>query len=725
MKNKTNDRSIRLRKLRYGVSLDFYGYDQDGIPQWKLYDGLRNKNFLVGKPEFEMLSRWYLSVPEKIIESVNQETTFHVDMDDFENLHQFLYHNSLLEERWRNIYKNAIEQKVIKGENLFYWFIRYYLFFRIPLFHPDNFLNRTKFIGDFLFSKYTFIVMCLLGVLAIYQIGLNWDLFTHTFSTIFSWEGLVIYLIIFTLAKCFHEFGHAYMCKRYGKTVPSMGLAFLVFWPVLYTDTTPSWSLPSHQRLRIALAGMWLETYFTILAALIWANVNNLTLQMICYITLVNWLGTLLINVSPFMRFDGYYALSDFLKMPNLQNRAFAIARWQIRYWLFGLEDPPPEQFSKKTLRILVCYSFTAWFYRLFIYFGIAILVYHYFFKIVGIILFLIELFAFILRPIRDEFRVWYNYRNKFTLNRRTIITAACGFIFLIILFLPMNASIKMNATLSYNHEYLYSKESAVLLDKLPDIGTFYKKDEIIVRLSSNENEHYLIKSKLEYDKTAIALRRSTFSESHQNELSSLQAELQKKEAEYNKYLKLKDDLIIRAPFDGIIKETFPDLKPGDTVKKNLWLVNIIQQDKLIVEAYVEQGDFNLIKVGEKGKFYPLNLSEPAVIVKVVAIEPVNTIQLSRYYSKSNREASGSLQPINTPGYEASELGGQIPTNLSQEGTFVPVESIYRVILEPLTSAQISNVLSGTVILTVEEERPFISQIIYKLKTVFSQESGF
>jgi putative peptide zinc metalloprotease protein len=28
------------------------------------------------------------------------------------------------------------------------------------------------------------------------------------------------------------------------------------------------------------------------------------------------------------MRFDGYFLLSDFLQMPNLHARAFALARW-------------------------------------------------------------------------------------------------------------------------------------------------------------------------------------------------------------------------------------------------------------------------------------------------------------------------------------------------------------------------------------------------------------
>jgi putative peptide zinc metalloprotease protein len=53
------------------------------------------------------------------------------------------------------------------------------------------------------------------------------------------------------------------------------------------------------------------------------------------------WVSTLAINASPFMRFDGYFLLSDFLQMPNLHSRAFALARWDIREKLFKLGEPP------------------------------------------------------------------------------------------------------------------------------------------------------------------------------------------------------------------------------------------------------------------------------------------------------------------------------------------------------------------------------------------------
>ena len=55
------------------------------------------------------------------------------------------------------------------------------------------------------------------------------------------------------------------------------------------------------------------------------------------------WVVTLAINLSPFMRFDGYFVLSDLLGFPNLHERSFACARWWMRTTFFGLDEPMPE----------------------------------------------------------------------------------------------------------------------------------------------------------------------------------------------------------------------------------------------------------------------------------------------------------------------------------------------------------------------------------------------
>lgn len=718
-----------LRKLRSGVTLRFNGYDADGVPHWLIYDAGRNNFFAIGWPEYEMLSRWNLGDGKAIIDAVNKDTTLNLELEDFENLRDFLYNNFLVEHRWRAVYTQAREHKLIKEENVLFWFLRYYLFFRIPLFQPDKFLDKTKIFADIIFNRYFAYFMFFLGLVALYQVGMRWDEFVHTFSTIFNLQGLFFYLIAFTIAKVFHEFGHAYMCKQYGVSVPTIGVAFLVFWPVMYTDTTLSWSLPAHQRLRITLAGMWVETYITIIAALIWCNVHNVVIQMICYITVaVNWVSTLLINVSPFMRFDGYYALSDILKTPNLQNRSFDLTRWQIRYWLFGLTEPMHEPFSPGMHRLLVAYAFITWAYRLVIYFGIALLVYHYFFKVVGIILFIIELYVFIARPIAFEFYRIYKLRDQLKWNFRTSMTLLAFLILISLLFLPLNQNIKLNSTLSYAHEFIYSPMEGVLQNNLPKLGAVLKAGEPIVNIQSMDVEYNLKKAELEYDKIITKIRRSSLNPSYAIQTGNLQAERNEKKADYEKWLSLKEKLEIKAPFDGRVEDVAIGIYQGVTVMKNEYLLDIVNPNRLIIEAFVEEVDFDILKVGDTGLFYPNNLDLPIIPVKVIVVEVLNARDLAYLFTKQGKQKNAKDIIIDTPSYLSSEFGGKIPTRLTDDGKHVPVDSVYRVLLVPTSqeglNLKLNNIQIGTVTVSAKP-RSFAHRTVYNIKNAFIKESGF
>jgi hypothetical protein len=58
-----------------------------------------------------------------------------------------------------------------------------------------------------------------------------------------TWQGLLAYGLTLGFVKVLHELGHGLMAKRFGCRVPTMGVAFLVLWPVAYTDTNEVWKL--------------------------------------------------------------------------------------------------------------------------------------------------------------------------------------------------------------------------------------------------------------------------------------------------------------------------------------------------------------------------------------------------------------------------------------------------------------------------------------------------
>lgn len=718
-------KSVKLPPLRKGIICTFGEYDVHGKPHWMINDAGRNKFFIIGWTEHQIFEHWHLGNPEDIIEAINNKTTLNVDISDIESFYTFLKKNYLVQLSGYDIHNTAKEQRLFSKDSWLTWLVHHYLFFRIPLWHPDKFLLRTQHIANFIFNRNVFYVMLLLGFTAIYQVSTQWQLFTHTFTSIFTLNGLIYYFIAFTICKFFHEMGHAYMCRRYDIPVQSLGVAFLVFWPVLYTDTTLSWVLKSKQRMRIALAGIWIETYVTIIAALIWCNTDSLTIKTVCYMTItVNWIGSLLINVSPFMRFDGYYILSDYLRMPNLQPRAFALTRWQIRRWLFDWTDPPPEVYSKNLHRFLVMYSIFTWVYRLVLYLGIAVLVYHFVIKMVGIILFIIEVYYFILGPFINEFRTWYVLKDRFTWNNRTKFTVACTGFAILLFFLPIRTTITLPGTLSYVHEFIVAEEDGMIDQALPKVGSQVKKGEVITELKSIYLENALDLVILQYKLKLAQLRNAKINLGDSNEKNTILSDINKSQAEYSKLYSLYDRLTLRAPFDGILYETAPDLHPGVFVAKDEWIADVINTSSTFVESFVNEEDLDLIKKGLSGYFYPEHLGQNKIPVRVVEIDTLNTRELNCEYSKAIKKNKNQSFVINTPCYNATDFGGHIPTFVTDDGKYVPVKSVYRVILAPQKPVHISYIERGNVELTTKSYT-YAAGVFYWIRDIFVQQTGF
>ncbi len=149
------------------------------------------------------------------------------------------------------------------------WLLHHYLYIRIPLVDPDEFLSRTLQYVRPLFSQTAMIIYLLLSLVGLILILGRLEEFLHTFTYFFNFQGFLAYAVAIVLIKILHELGHAYTAKYYGVHVPTIGVALIVLWPVLYTDITDGWKLSDRrERLMISLAGVIVETVLGGLATL-------------------------------------------------------------------------------------------------------------------------------------------------------------------------------------------------------------------------------------------------------------------------------------------------------------------------------------------------------------------------------------------------------------------------------------------------------------------------
>jgi putative peptide zinc metalloprotease protein len=199
------------------------------------------------------------------------------------------------------------------------------LFPRIPIWDPDRFLCRWMPVVRPLLSKIGAIVWLIVVMAAVVAIVPRWeDVAKAARNSIAPGNWLWLWAV-FVGIKFIHECGHAFACRRFGGEVHEMGIMFLVFIPTPYVDASTAWAFPSRwARMFVGAAGMIVELFVASILAFVWLNTNSNELinQLAYNAMLIASVSTIVFNANPLLRYDGYYMLSDFLEIPNLQRKS-------------------------------------------------------------------------------------------------------------------------------------------------------------------------------------------------------------------------------------------------------------------------------------------------------------------------------------------------------------------------------------------------------------------
>ena len=459
--------------------------------------------------------------------------------------------------------------------------------------------------------------------------------------------------------------GHALTAKRCGCRVPTMGVAFLVMWPMAYTDVTESWKLDSHhKRLMIAGAGIATELIAAAWMLLAWVLLPDGHLRGVAFfLATTSIVATLAINASPLMRFDGYFLLCDLLGQPNLHARSFAYTRWWLREQLFRLGDPAPETVSRSWHRFFIGFALATWLYRLVVFFGIALLVYHYFFKALGIILFGIEIWYFIARPIWTEIRLW---RDRWADIGPVVRHRPAFYILLIllgVLVIPYDITVNTQGMLKPEHSFnVVTAQPAQIVQLPPPLGSRIKAGAPLIELQSPELVNKIHKARIQVDSLQRQFASAGFSQDTLLQQAVLKEQLDAAKESLAGLLAEQTRLNPSAPFNGLVIDVEPDLYPGAWVPKGMSLVRVIDDTQWVVDTYVAESDLRRLDNGNWGWFIPEGAGLPDVWLSIVNID---------------RDATRLLGDAAL----ASTAGGDVLVR-AQNNKLYPERAVYRVRLK-------------------------------------------
>ncbi len=241
------------------------------------------------------------------------------------------------------------------------------LYISFKAWDPDKTLAKLDFYLWWMFTKGFVIFSLFIFVVAVYLLAGDWTRVQQDTSALYNFANksaydIWIFWILLLGLGGIHEFGHGLTCKHYGGEVHQMGFLLIYFTPAFFTDTTDILLFQTGTpRQWVIFAGIWIELVICGLAALMWhftapgSLVNDFFYKMM----LLSGIQGALVNLNPLIKADGYYALSQFLKIDNLREESFAFLRaWTQKYILRHDMDLPPS--SRRERRVFFLFGISA-----------------------------------------------------------------------------------------------------------------------------------------------------------------------------------------------------------------------------------------------------------------------------------------------------------------------------------------------------------------------------
>jgi putative peptide zinc metalloprotease protein len=330
------------------VELTYYKFEPWEEAAIKLLDGTRDHEALAREfdavhPEMCVDAQWMVDY----VEGLNQTGL----MERTEQEQHLIMMDKLKEVRNRRLY-NADSSTLFE--------------IQFPLFDPDKLLDRVIPWIRWWWAPWVVIAWLVVFTVVIGFLIFHWDLYWAGFFSLFDprtntlWDWVFLILLIFGVS-IWHELGHGLSCKRYGGEVHDIGFALFFFEPAFYCKIDDSYMMPKKgHRLFAVFGGPYFELMLCSVAAAVWLTtpaewwLHSLALSIV-FITGIS----VLFNANPLLKLDGYYALMDWVDIPDLREESFDYINNLFKKHVLRL-SVPEKAIPRRRRRIFLVYGTVA-----------------------------------------------------------------------------------------------------------------------------------------------------------------------------------------------------------------------------------------------------------------------------------------------------------------------------------------------------------------------------
>lgn len=542
------------------------------------------------------------------------------------------------------------------------------LYMRFPFYDPDNLYNKIiKYIW-FLWSRPFFIACLILFSLAATILIGNFETVRTGLANLYSFQdkGLrdiaMLVGVLFTVIVL-HENGHGLTCKRYGGEVHEIGFMLIYFMPAFYANVTDTWTFESKgAKLWVTFAGAYVELIICSIATFVWyfSTPGYFTHDLAFTFMITAGLSSIVINMNPLIRLDGYFALVDYLEIPKLGDDAAAYLGLLVRRYIFRAPVEIPR-YDRRLKLILFTYGVLSFLYRIFII-TLTLLFFNRqigrLFPEMGIFIFPLVAYRLLRKKLRAAWKsIHHVYLDKkeLLMKPKWLVTsvATITVILGLFLFLPISYSHHATFVMEPTEQVPVRAETEGFVGSvLAREGDFVRRGALlaVMRDIDLEQERDSLRSQIGIlDRNALT-QRALGDTAHALETEQQRAQLGQALAKTESELL---SLSITAPTDGIIITPRVEDKTGMMLEKGAELCQIARTGSLRARVVVDDWDLNDIEIGAPAVLR-LNAVSNALNGHVISLAPASKLHQRLSPLAAPEKNEGAAPALDLAGFNGS-----------------------------------------------------------------------
>ncbi|MES2572172.1 MAG: efflux RND transporter periplasmic adaptor subunit, partial [Verrucomicrobiota bacterium] len=571
---------------------------------------------------------------------------------------------------------DAAKQKKVK-KSFLYNLANQIFFFRFSLFDPDKIFGRMAKPLWWIWTRPTMWISLAIMLAGLVVFVRNAEHLDEALANLFHWENLALMWVTTIVVKSVHELGHGLTCKHFGGEVHEVGFMSMVFTPYFFVNVSDTWTMPNRRhRILVSAAGIYVELIFAAFATFLWAIIQPGWFHNFLFnIIIITSVSTIMFNANPLMRFDGYYILTDWIEVPNLQGKSRALIQHQINTLLFGhsakegaLSRMP---LPKRRFALFYTYAILSWIYGYWVIYQLIVFMKPHLepLGLEGLSDWFagLALTSWIVLPIVAFFKSMQltsqDWKPQGRLRRLSTIFAIGMGLFAVACFVPVELKIKRTGAVELAEpEQVRPEVPGFVQEVCVKEGEQVVPGQPLIRMVNRELNQTLVtlENRLRVAEANVARAIGMEKPAEQKQAENIRLAYQAKLIEAQRDV---DNLTIKARSAGTVLTRELERRQGHMLKSNELVCELAPLDPMRIKVALNEKEVRYVKKGQKVDL-KVNAYPGKTFHGIIAEDPII------FFGESIPAAFSAMR------------SGDVPVYVDAKGRDVPLERTFQAVVE-------------------------------------------